>query len=130
MPHPVKYCFCKIAQIQQPAGTITILGFDDENMYNLKTNQLNKDGFQFDIYYEDDFSDGSLKKFIPERPDIPLLNIFNLDTLNRFGDPQSDGIFDYVPGLTVIEKSGSIVFPVLEPFGSSLDSLVERHTKS
>ena len=37
-----------------------------KNVYNLKTNQLNKDGFQFDIYYEDDFSDGSLKKFIPK----------------------------------------------------------------
>ena len=122
---PSKVLFVKLLKSSNQQVRLPSWDLMMKNVYNLKTNQLNKDGFQFDIYYEDDFSDGSLKKFIPERPDIPLLNIFNLDTLNRFGDPQSDGIFDYVPGLTVIEKSGSIIFPVLEPFGSSLDSLLK-----
>lgn len=97
-----------------------------KNVYNLRTAQLNKDGFQMDIFYEDDFSDGSLKKFIPEPGfnDKPLLNVFRLDNLNRFNDPQSDGIFDYVPGITVNERSGSIIFPVLEPFDKTLVELL------
>ncbi|MBL0100189.1 MAG: cell surface protein SprA [Saprospiraceae bacterium] len=48
--------------------------------------------------------------------------MFNLDRLNRFGDPQPDGYFDYIQGVTVIERSGSVVFPVLEPFGSHLSA--------
>ena len=122
---PSKVMFVKLLKSSNQQVRLPSWDLMMKNVYNLKTNQLNKEGFQFDIYYEDDFSDGSLKKFIPERPEVPLLNIFNLDTLNRFGDPQSDGIFDYVPGLTVLERSGSIIFPVLEPFGSSLDSLLK-----
>jgi cell surface protein SprA len=30
-----------------------------------------------------------------------LLNIFNLDKLNVTGDPQPDGRFDFVTGLTI-----------------------------
>jgi len=54
------------------------------------------------------------------------LNIFNLDRLNKFNDPQSDGVFDYVPGITVIPSSGTVVFPVLEPFGNDMADLVKE----
>jgi len=97
-----------------------------KNVYPLRTNNLSEVDFQFDIFYEDD-SDGSLKKFLPERSlrNLPLLNIFGLDRLNARNDPQPDGIFDFVPGVTVVPQSSSIVFPVLEPFGRSLEKLVD-----
>ena len=38
---------------------------------------------------------------------------------------QPDGTFDFVPGLTVIPRTGSIIFPVLEPFGESMRTLFE-----
>lgn len=93
-----------------------------KNVYNLRTNQLNQQDFEFDIFYEDDFDDGSIKKFIPVEGlrNKPLLQLFNLDRLNRYSDPQADGIFDYIPGVTVIERTGSVMFPLLEPFGKSL----------
>ncbi|NNE14824.1 MAG: cell surface protein SprA [Saprospiraceae bacterium] len=97
-----------------------------KNVYPLRTSNLSAVDFQFDIYYEDD-RDGSLKKFLPE-PDyrnLPLLNIFGLDKLNSRNDPQPDGIFDFVPGVTVVPQSSSIVFPVLEPFGRSLEQLIQ-----
>lgn len=96
-----------------------------KNVYPLRATQLDPEEFKFDIYYEDD-NDGTLKKFLPEPgfENQPLLQIFNLDRLNRYSDPQSDGIFDFVPGVTIIPSSGSVVFPVLEPFGSSLDDLL------
>jgi cell surface protein SprA len=105
-------------QVNQPTWQLMM-----KNVYRLSTTQLNKEGFTFDIFYKDDFADGAPKKFIPELKYRPLLSIFKLDTLNRFGDPQADGVFDYVPGITVNEKTGSIIFPVLEPFGSSLSRL-------
>jgi len=98
-----------------------------KNVYSLRTNQLNPDDFTFDIFYEDDFSDGSLKKFLPFDgvENLPLLNLFNLDRLNSQNDPQPDGVFDFVPGVTVIPRNGSLIFPKLEPFGSGLDPLVD-----
>lgn len=103
-----------------------------KNVYNLRTSNLTRDGFTFDIYYEDDLDDGSLKKYIPldEIDEYPLLNIFNLDNLNRFGDPQADGVFDFVPGVTVVERTGSIVFPILEPFGSHIPNTLKNDIDS
>ena len=96
-----------------------------KNVYPLRATQIDPEEFKFDIFYEDD-TDGTLKKFIPEVgfETTPLLQVFNLDRLNRYNDPQSDGIFDFVPGVTIIPNSGSVVFPVLEPFGSSLEDLL------
>jgi len=99
-----------------------------KNVYALRTNQLNPNDFSFDIFFEDDERDGSLKKFLPfpQVRDLPLLNMFNLDRLNAQNDKQPDGVFDFVPGITVIPRNGSIIFPKLEPFGSGLDTLVSR----
>lgn len=96
-----------------------------KNVYPLRSSNLSQTDLTFDIFYEDD-SDGSLKKFLPEDGfrTIPLLNVFGLDRLNKRNDPQPDGEFDFVPGVTVVPQSSSIVFPVLEPFGSSLEKLL------
>jgi cell surface protein SprA len=124
-PSPSKVLFVKLLKSSNQQVGLPSWDLMMKNVYNLRTSQLNKEDFQFDVYYEDDFNDGSLKKYIPEKKNDPLLNVFRLDNLNKFGDPQSDGVFDYIPGLTVIERSGSVVYPVLEPFGKSLDSLLK-----
>ncbi len=120
-----KVIFVKLLKPSNQKVTLPIWDLMMKNVYNLRTNQLNKEGFQFDIFYKNDLGGGEPLKFIPELRFRPLLSIFKLDTLNRFGDPQSDGVFDYVPGITVNEKTGSIVFPVLEPFGSSLSAVLK-----
>ncbi len=120
-----KVVFVKLLKPSNQKVTLPIWDLMMKNVYNLRTNQLNKEGFQFDIYYKNDFGGGEPLKFIPELPYRPLLSIFKLDTLNRFGDPQADGVFDYVPGITVNERTGSIVFPILEPFGSSLSAILK-----
>ncbi len=94
-----------------------------KNVYSVGTSQLNQEDFKFDIFFEDN-SNGSLKKFLPgDSSFTPLLNLFDLDRLNATLDPQPDGIFDYVDGLTVNNRTGSIYFPKLEPFGSALEGL-------
>ncbi len=96
-----------------------------KNVYYIGTSDIDRESFKLDIYYED--KDGSLKRFIPEEGfrKRPLLEVFNLDNINVIGDVQPDGIFDYIPGITVIPRMGSVIFPVLEPFGESLDSLLK-----
>lgn len=92
-----------------------------KNIYSLGAYQINPEDFRLDVFYQD--PGGGEKRFIPEGPvaSIPLLRLLNLDNLNRQGDPLPDGQFDFVPGITILPQNGRVIFPVLEPFGSSLD---------
>ncbi len=91
-----------------------------KNVYSIGAFQVSSEDFRLDIYYED--PGGGLKRFLPETnlAGIPLLQVFNLDQLNSLNDPQPDGVFDFVPGLTINPANGRIMFPVLEPFGEAL----------
>ncbi|MBP9874993.1 MAG: cell surface protein SprA, partial [Haliscomenobacter sp.] len=91
-----------------------------KNVYPIGAFQVNQADFRLDIFYEDPGK--GQKRFLPESnlAGRPLLRIFNLDRLNTQGDPQPDGVFDFVPGVTINLRNGRIMFPVLEPFGSSL----------
>jgi len=92
-----------------------------KNIYSLGAYQINEEDFMLDIFYQD--PGGGEKRFIPEGPvsSVPLLRILNLDNLNRARDNIPDGQFDYVPGVTILPQNGRVIFPVLEPFGSSLE---------
>jgi len=128
MVEPPKLHFIKLIKPINQNTTSPMWDLMMKNVYPLRTSQLNQQDFEFDIYYENDFNDGSLLKFIPEERfrKLPLLQVFNMDRLNRYGDPQADGIFDFVSGVTVIEKTGSIVFPILEPFGTSMKESINN----
>ena len=76
------------------------------------------------INYRDDavgFNNPSLNEGTLTR-DKPLIRLLGLDRLNSFNDPQFDGNFDFIEGFTINSKKGNIIFPVLEPFGTKLDS--------
>ncbi|MFT7602786.1 MAG: cell surface protein SprA, partial [Saprospiraceae bacterium] len=91
-----------------------------KNVYSVGAFQVNKEDFKLDIFYEDPGK--GEKRFLPdsELAGVPLLQIFNLDNLNVLGDPCPDGIFDFVPGITINPRNGRIMFPVLEPFSTSI----------
>ncbi len=95
-----------------------------KNVYSIGSVNVDPKEFRFDILYEDPGK--GQKRFLngddipPGVANKPLLQVFRLDTLNLQGDPGPDGIFDFVPGLTINLRNGRIMFPVLEPFGSYL----------
>ncbi|MBK8482828.1 MAG: cell surface protein SprA [Saprospiraceae bacterium] len=99
-----------------------------KNVYPTGGFNLNQDDFTMDLYYED--QDGIAKRYIQEIDGYPLLNLFNMDFLNKTNDPQPDGVFDFIPGQTVIPPSGAVIFPVLEPFGSSFKKLLAKVVKN
>ncbi|HEY6083473.1 MAG TPA: cell surface protein SprA, partial [Chitinophagaceae bacterium] len=91
-----------------------------KNIYSTGGYQLQKQDFRLDIFYQD--PGAGEKRYLSEGPNagVPLLTILNLDRLNSNNDPQPDGVFDYVEGYTVNSRNGTIIFPVLEPFGKDL----------
>lgn len=104
-----------------------------KNVYSLGAYQVGQEDFRLDIQYEDPGE--GFKRFLPvpiaTRPGgpqvqgVPLIRAFNLDRLNVQNDPQPDGVFDFVPGITINPTTGRIYFPVLEPFGSDLAELLD-----
>ena len=103
-----------------------------KNIYSLNATRLSREGFQLRIVYRDDKT-GIDNPSIHEgkrTKDVPLVQLFALDRLNSYNDPQPDGNFDYVSNITVREESGLIVFPVLEPFGSKLKSFFDPDTEA
>ncbi len=92
-----------------------------KNIYSLGTSQIDKQGFQLRVIYKDDLT-GIDNPNLQESSiaNVPLVRLMGLDRLNPVNDLQPDGNFDYVEGITVDSKTGRIIFPVLEPFGSTL----------
>ncbi|MBN4070099.1 cell surface protein SprA [Olleya sp. AH-315-F22] len=104
-----------------------------KNIYNTGSFQLNHEDFKLNIFYTETSPlnfitpvDGT--PFPAPAPnqdpldETPLLRVFNLDKLNFNNDPQAngDGFFDFVPGITVIQQNGKIIFTNVEPFGKYL----------
>ena len=104
-----------------------------KNIYNTGSFQLNQDDFKLNIFYTETSPlnfitpvDGTpFPTPVPNEDaleETPLLRVFNLDKLNFNNDPQlnGDGFFDFVPGITVIQQNGKIIFTNVEPFGNYL----------
>ena len=96
-----------------------------KNVYPLGASQVQKERFRLDITYQSDTA-GVYLKYIPEGKinKTPLLRVMNLDRLDSRNQPGADGFFDFVEGYTVTAQNGRIYFPVVEPFGSHLRTMI------
>ena len=105
-----------------------------KNIYSLNTNQINPDGFLLNVFYLDPQSGGKVN-YLPTTVNNPvsevnpnLLKLFNWDRLNMNNDLQEgggktgDGIFDFVPGITVDAENGRVIFTKAKPFGAFLQN--------
>ncbi|NBG64794.1 T9SS outer membrane translocon Sov/SprA [Acidiluteibacter ferrifornacis] len=94
-----------------------------KNVYSLDAFNINPTDFRFEIWYLNSET-GVEIPFIPAAPidNTPLLNVLELDrmTINNAKTESGDGVFDFIPGVTINEKNGRVYFPVLEPFGQTL----------
>lgn len=93
-----------------------------KNIYNLNGTNINQDGFQLRVIYRDDRSgiDNPQLQEGTTASTKPLIEILGLDRLNPNNDPQRDGNFDFVDGLTIDTDLGFIIFPYLQPFSDPL----------
>jgi cell surface protein SprA len=118
-----KVLFLKMLKSTGPDPTVPLWDLMMKNVYSLGASGVSKDEFILNVFYLD--PGGGEKRYLPEGPQagVPLINLLNLDRLNNQNDPQPDGRFDYVEGLTINSQQGKIIFPVLEPFGEDMKSV-------
>ncbi len=111
-----------------------------KNIYATGAFQLSQEDFKLNILYTDPSpinyitpvttgpGSGWPDASDPDGPleDRILLDVFNLDRLNVYNDPQSggDGFFDFIPGITIDQQTGRIIFTKVEPFGEYLYALL------
>ena len=98
-----------------------------KNIYSLGATSLSQEKFELYVTYRND-SVGTDMQYLDEGPinGKQLLRVMNLDRLDQKHNASPDGRFDYLEGLTVYSSSGRIIFPVLEPFGSHLASVLNN----
>lgn len=129
----IKVLFVKLLKSTTQRTDVPTWNLMMKNVYSIGAFNVNPQEFRLDVFYDDPgrgykrflsgvstyaTADTSANAVIDQS--APLLRVFNLDQLNTQGDPQPDGIFDFVPGITINLRNGRVMFPVLEPFGSSL----------
>lgn len=100
-----------------------------KNVYSLDGMQINSENFMLNVYYRDPKSGGKLN-YLPDTPvqDTNLLKLLNWDRLNLHNDTQNnngvlgDGLFDFVPNITIRPEEGKVMFTKVQPFGSFMET--------
>lgn len=127
-PENLSVLFVKMLKATNQRVDLPIWDLMMKNFYFIGGYDINPDDFELDVFYEN--LGNGFQRFLPAEAapqlrNLPLITILNLDNLNATGDPQPDGRFDFVEGLTINTRQGRIMFPLLEPFGSSLERILE-----
>ena len=128
----VKLLKSSLTDVRQPVWDLMM-----KNIYNTGAFQLEQEDFRLNILYSDPSPINYLtpvdKAIWPEElVNTILLRSLRLDRLNIYNnpEPEGDGFFDFVPGITVDPQYGRIIFPTVEPFGESLFELLEADNSS
>ncbi len=120
----VKMLKSSLTNVQKPIWNLMM-----KNIYQIQGGyQLQKEDFKFNILYTNPSPLNYITQADPATPlpanveQTPLLKVFNVDRLNYNNDPQDggDGFFDFIPGLTIDQQNGRIIFTSVEPFGKYL----------
>jgi cell surface protein SprA len=128
-----KVLFLKLLKATSQRPNLPIWKLMMKNIYTVGYGSLERQDFKMDVVYEQP-SLGE-KRYLPindtvagisptvQTPyiGVPILNLLRLDRLNNQNDPQPNGVFDFIEGITVVSAQSRIIFPLLEPFGHDLD---------
>ena len=98
-----------------------------KNIYSLNAFQVNSEEFKLDVMYLDEKTANNVN-YLSSGPvtvkNIPLIRLMGLDKLDVKQTLTPDGVFDFIPGITINPANGRIIFTKVEPFGSYLYNLI------
>jgi cell surface protein SprA len=100
-----------------------------KNVYSVGFGTLDQQDFNLNVLYQQPGL--GAKRYLPFgnlNLGTPILTLVNLDRLNNHNDPQPDGVFDFVPGYTVLPQYSRVIFPLLQPFGRDIAAKVFTDT--
>ena len=102
-----------------------------KNIYSIGAYRVKKDGFKFNVWYLDQ-DKGVDINFIPqpELNDNSLVQLLGMDVVNFNGQPSQDGLFDFVPNITINTNTGRVIIPKLEPFGDGMRDAIQAKTNN
>ncbi|HTB05761.1 MAG TPA: cell surface protein SprA, partial [Bacteroidia bacterium] len=97
-----------------------------KNIYALGSYQINSQNFMLNLWYSNPAT-GADVPYIPSGSlgDQALLRVMGLDQLDAEGDRVSDGMFDFIQGVTIDAANGYVILPSTEPFGSYLQGKLQ-----
>lgn len=103
-----------------------------KNVYAIGAYQVSSEDFVLNVLYRNDktgvpvnyISEPNAEDISPNVQETPLLKVLELDNLDSRNEPNPDGLFDYVEGITINSRNGRVYFPLLEPFGSDLQKKI------
>ena len=125
--NPATMLYTKLLKNVSLKTSLPIWDLMMKNIYSLNAFQINSDQFKLDVMYLDEKTANNIN-YLPEGPEnvknIPLIRVMGLDMLDVKQTPTPDGVFDFVPNITVNAANGRIIFTKIEPFGSYLYDLI------
>ena len=96
-----------------------------KNVYSLGGYQIQKSKFKLNIKYLSDTTGTQINYLpVPGLNNKSLLQVMNLDRIDSNESSNPDGFFDFIDGYTIYPSTGKIIFPVVEPFGKHLASVI------
>jgi cell surface protein SprA len=124
-----KVLFLKLLKATSQRPSLPIWQLMMKNVYSVGFGTLDPTGFILNVLYQQPGL--GAKRYLPFgnlNLGTPILTLVNLDRLNNQGDPQPDGVFDFIQGYTVLPQYSRVIFPLLQPFGRDLVSKVFSDT--
>jgi cell surface protein SprA len=91
-----------------------------KNVYSLGGRDIDREGFEVKIYYKPPSGDPQESHNIDGNP-RSFLNIFGLDNVDEYGNPNPDNVIDIDPNILSLAR-GELIFPDLTPFNPEGDS--------
>src|SRR5664279_5119835 len=124
-----KVLFLKLLKATSQRPNLPIWQLMMKNVYSVGFGTLDQQDFNLNVLYQEPGL--GAKRYLPFgniNLGTPILTLVNLDRLNNHNDPQPDGVFDFVPGYTVLPQYSRVIFPLLQPFGRDIASKVFTDT--
>ncbi len=113
--------YLKMLKATNPRVRLPMWDLMMKNVYSIGGYNITPQDFKLDILYND-LRKGINLNYLTESKlaNIVLLQACNMDSFNNQQERIPDGMFDFLPNITVNPQNGRIYFTTIEPFGSDL----------
>ncbi|WP_231388244.1 cell surface protein SprA [Sphingobacterium hungaricum] len=137
-PSEPKALYTKLLKNEVIKTNLPIWNLMMKNIYSLNATNVSENNFSIQIYRTENET-GTERPAIYEgvnTQEKTYLQLAKVDRLTQQQAAGADGLFDFIPDVTIDPARGKLIFPVIEPFGKDLAGqfqateveLIEKYT--